>query len=240
MAAALAFVVYRGRPLDARELQLLMQDEFARLARTGATLALRHSTNLSIPQLFPGRPVDPGEVHFLELSVAGNAALAAGPSAAEAGLPEGEGLGEPLWSDVLALHVSRSAGTALTLLLDESQQVAYYAMFVRGERLRSTWLAAGRRRVEIVEAKVEAARPAPENQGGEPIASVPITGMELLVGEGLRGQGKPQAAFTEQLFYAAFESGRPLARWIVARDGRVLEQPEALRDDQAKSLRPVY
>lgn len=217
-----------------------MQEELGRLARAGGTLALRQTTAVQTTTLFPGRPVDPGEVHFLELSLAGNSALGAGPTPAEAGLPEGEGLGEALWSDVLALHVSRAAGAALTLLLDEAQQVGYYALFLRGDRIRSTWLAAGRRRVEIVESKVEAARPAPEAQGGEAITSVPMTGLELLLGEGLRGTTKPQAAFTEQLFFAAFDAGRPGSRWIVARDGKMLDDLEALPDDQAKSLRPVY
>lgn len=99
MAAALAFVVYRGRALDARELQHIMQEELGRLARAGGTLALRQTTAVQTTALFPGRPVDPGEVHFLELSLAGNSALGAGPTPAEAGLPEGEGLGEALWSD---------------------------------------------------------------------------------------------------------------------------------------------
>lgn len=240
MAAALAFVMYRGRPLDVRELHSLMHEEFGRLARAGGTFALRHTTGLSTEQLFAGRSVDPGKVHFLELSLIGNPALATAPTPAEAGLPEGEGLGEPLWSDVLALHVSRSAGAAVTALLDEGQQVGYYALFLRGDRIRSTWLAAGRRRVEIVESKVEAARPAPEAQGGEPIASVPITGVELLVGEGVRGTGKPSAAFSQQLFDAAFRSDHPTSQWVVARDGRFLDEPEALPAEQVKSLRPVY
>jgi hypothetical protein len=238
MAATLAFVAYRGRPLDVRDLQILVQDELARLVAAGGTLAVRHVTGVPISSLFPGRPVDPGEVHFLELSLAGNPASPAGPTPGDAGLPEGEGLGPALWSDVVALAVSRAAGAALTVLLDDAQQVGYYALFVRAERLRSTWLAAGRRRVEIVETKVEAARPHPENQGGEPISSVPITGLELLLGEGLKANTKPQG-FTEQVYFAAFDSGRG-KRWIVARDGRLLDEPEAMPEEQAKSLRPVF
>ena len=241
MAAAAAFVAYRGRPLDSRELFALMQDEFGRLASAGGTFALRHVPSLHLAQLLPNQAVDPGDVCFLELSLAGNATLATGPAPADAGLPDGEGLGPALWTDVLALHVSRAAGAALTLLLDKDQQVGYFALFLRGERIRSTWLAAGRRRVEIIEGKVEAAKPAPEAQGGEPYAAVPIGGFELLAGgEGLRAQTKNPAAFTEQLYTAAFEAGRPGSRWVIARGGKMLEQPEAFPEDQAKSLRPVF
>lgn len=243
MAAAVAFVAYRGRPLDSRELFLLTQDELGRLASAGGTFALRHVPNVSLSQLLPNQPVDPGEIHFLELSLAGNATLATGPSAADAGLPEGEGLGPALWTDVLALHVSRAApGAALTLLLDKEQQAGYFALFLRGDRIRSTWLSAGRRRVEIIEGKVEAAKPAPEAQGGEPFPAVPISGFELLAGgEGLRAaQAKNPSAFTEQLYAAAFESGRPGSRWVIARGGRMLDQPEAFPEEQAKSLRPVF
>ena len=238
--AAVALVAYRGRPLDPREIQLLMQEELGRLASAGGALALRHVTGVSIQSLFPNnRGLDPGEVHFLTLSLAGSANPIPGPTPGEAGMPDGEGLGVPLWSDVLALHVSRASGAALTLLLDEGQQVGYYAMFVRGDRLRSTWLHAGKKRVEIVESRVEAAKPAPEAQGGEPYSQVPVTGVELLVGEGLR-QAKPIPNFTEQLFDAVFASGRPVSRWIVARDGRILDEPEVLPEDQAKALRPVF
>lgn len=241
MAAAVAFVAYRGRPLDPRDLFSLMQEEFSRLASAGGTFALRHVPSVGLAQLLPTQAMDAGDIHFLELSLAGNATLATGPTAGEAGLPEGEGLGPPLWTDVLALHVSRAAGAALTLLLDKDQQVGYFALFLRGDRIRSTWLSAGRRRVEIVEGKVEAAKPAPEAQGGEPFAAVPISGFELLAGgEGLRAQAKNPAAFTEQLYAAAFESGRPGSRWVIARGGRMLEAPEAFPEEQAKSLRPVF
>lgn len=241
MAAAVAFIAYRGRPLEARELFALMQDEFSRLAAAGGTFALRHVTSVGLAQLLPNQAVDPGEIHFLELSLAGNATLATGPTAADAGLPEGEGLGPALWTDVLSLHVSRAAGAALTLLLDKDQQAGYFSLFLRGERIRSTWLSAGRRRVEIVEGKVEAAKPAPEAQGGEPFAAVPISGFELIAGgEGLRAQTKNPAQFTEQLYAAAFETGRPGSRWVIARGGRMLEAPEAFPEEQAKSLRPVF
>jgi hypothetical protein len=241
MAAAVAFIAYRGRPLESRELFTLMQDEFSRLAAAGGTFALRHVSSVNLAQLLPNQAVDPGEIHFLELSLAGNATLATGPTPADAGLPEGEGLGPALWTDVLALHVSRAAGAALTLLLDKDQQVGYFALFLRGERIRSTWLAAGRRRVEIVEGKVEAAKPAPEAQGGEPFAAVPISGFELIAGgDGLRAQTKNPAAFTEQLYAAAFETGRPSSRWVIARGGRMLDTPEAFPEEQAKSLRPVF
>lgn len=240
MASAIAFVAYRGRPLDASELGTVLHEELGRLASAGGTLAVRHVPDVSIPSLFPNRAnLDEGTVHFLSLSLAGGTAGSVpAPTTGDAGLPEGEGLGVPIWSDVLAKHVSRIAGAALTVLLDDSQQVGYYAMFVRGDRLRSTWLAAGRRRVEIVETRVEAARPAPEAQGGEPYAQVPLTGVELLVGEGLR-TGKP-GGFTEQVFEAVFEGGRASTRWIVARNGRFLAEPEALPDEQAKGLRLVF
>lgn len=239
MAAAVAFVAYRGRSIDPRELFALLQEEFARLASAGGTFALRHVTAVRLPQLLPSQPVDPGEAHFLELSLAGNATLPTGPTPGEAGMPEGEGLGPSLWTDVLAAHVSRAAGAGLTLLLDKEQQVGYYALFLRGERIRSTWLAAGRRRVEMLEGKVEAAKPAPEAQGGEPFAAVPLAGFELLAGEGLRAAAaKNPAAFLEQLYANVFE--RPGARWVIARGGRMLEAPEAFPEDQAKSLRPVF
>lgn len=242
MAAAVAFVAYRGRPLDTRDLFLLLQEEFGRLASAGGTFALRHVPNVPLAQLLPNQAMDAGEIHFLELSLAGNTTLATGPSAADAGLPDGEGLGPALWTDVLALHVSRATGAALTLLLDKEQQAGYFALFLRGDRIRSTWLSAGRRRVEILEGKVEAAKPAPEAQGGEPFPAVPISGFELLAGgDGLRAaQSKNPSAFTEQLYAAAFESGRPGSRWVVARGGRMLDEPEAFPEEQAKSLRPVF
>ena len=238
MASAVAFVAYRGRTLEAREIASLLHEDLAKLGSAGGTLAVRHVSGVGIQSLFPSKTLDAGEVHFLSLSLAGVTQVP-GPTPGEAGLPDGEGLGVPIWSDVLALHVSRAAGAALTLLLDDAQQVGYYAMFVRGERLRSTWLAAGRRRVEIVETRVEAAKPAPESQGGEPYVQVPLTGFELLVGEGIR-TGKTAAGFTEQLFEAVFESGRPVSRFIVARDGRFLDEPESLPEEQAKSLRLVF
>ena len=126
MAAAVAFIAYRGRPLDSRDLFTMMQDEFSRLAAAGGTFALRHVSSVNLAQLLPNQAVDPGEIHFLELSLAGNATLATGPTAADAGLPDGEGLGPALWTDVLALHVSRASGAALTLLLDKDQQVAVW------------------------------------------------------------------------------------------------------------------
>ena len=217
-----------------------MHEELGRLASAGGNLALRHVTAVSIASLFPSsRGLDSGDVHFLTLSLAGTANPVPGPTPGEAGLPDGEGLGIPLWNDVLALHVSRAAGAAVTILLDEKEQVGYYAMFVRGDRLRSTWLHAGKKRVEIVENRVEAAKPAPEAQGGEPYSQVPVTGVELLIGEGLRGP-KPIANFAEQLFDAVFSAGRAVSRWIVARDGRMLDEPEALPEEQAKALRPIF
>ncbi|MGH9441060.1 MAG: hypothetical protein ACRD16_02175 [Thermoanaerobaculia bacterium] len=241
MPAALAFVAYRGRPLESRELATILHEEASRLATAGGTLAVRQVANVAISSLFPNKQLDPGEVHFLSLSIAGTASALPGPTPGEAGLPDGEGLGVPIWSDVLAVHVSRAAGAALTIFLDDGQQVGYYAIFVRGERLRSTWLAANRRRVEIVETRVEAAKPAPEAQGGEPYVQVPLTGVELLLGEGIRGaSGKPAVGFAEQLYEAVFEAGRPVSRWIVARDGRFLDEPQALPEEQAKGLRLVF
>ncbi len=239
MSSVLSIVAYRGRPLTARDLQTLVQEELGRLAAAGGTLALRQVASIDLPSLFPGRSVDPGEVHFLELSIEGGSSEIPNPTPAEVALPDDEALGTPLWHDVLALHVSRASGAALTVLLDDAQQVGYYGLFLRGERVRSTWLAANRRRVDVVESKIEAARPAPEAQGGEHYAVVPVNGLELFVGDAIRAGGKVPAGGLEQVYYAVFEAGRPATRWRVARDGKVLPDPEVLPEEQAKALRPV-